>query len=133
MTFVRKLRGKLSWLLVFALAMAVAAPVGACLLAKRLRVVAPHLTEEEVQLYAHGNMHPKMTPYNLLAATPCVNGQADIFSCDKVDLMGHLNLSQIGGGAGNDLWGWTDPVTRRGDRHRRPYQRHGLCGRFRSR
>ncbi len=86
-------------------------PVDACLLAHRLRVVAPHLTEQEVQLYAHGNMNPQKLAYKLLAATPCVNGQADIFACDGVDLLGHLNLSEIGGGAGNDLWGWTDPVT----------------------
>ena len=83
----------------------------ACLLAKRLRVVAPHLTEEEIQLYAHGNMMPLKAHYELKAAAPCVGGQADIFPCDGVDLLGHLNLSEIGGGDGNDLWGWTDPVT----------------------
>ncbi|MEM7354295.1 MAG: hypothetical protein AAF657_26050, partial [Acidobacteriota bacterium] len=86
-------------------------PVEACLLANRLRVVAPHLTEEEVMLYAHGNMTPRKVAYKLLTAAPCVNGQADIFTCDGVDLLGHLNLSEIGGGDGNDLWGWTDPVT----------------------
>jgi choice-of-anchor B domain-containing protein len=36
---------------------------------------------------------------------------ADIFQCENVDLVGFLTLAQIGGGSGNDLWGWTDPVT----------------------
>ncbi len=103
-----------SWIAVGTVALIVAttaAPAAACLLAERLRVVAPHLTEEEIQLYAHGNMDPVRIPYHLTAATPCVGGQADIFTCDNVDLLGHLNLSEIGGGNGNDLWGWTDPVT----------------------
>ena len=36
----------------------------------------------------------------------CVNGTADIFQCSNVDLLGHLDLSQIGGGQGSDSWGW---------------------------
>ena len=96
----------------FTLVLALVAPTAyGCLLAKRLRVVAPHLTEEEVMLYAHGNMDPVKKHYSLAAKTACVGGQADIFTCNGVDLLGHLNLSQIGGGGGNDLWGWTDPVT----------------------
>ena len=88
-----------------------AAPADACLLAHRLRVVAPHLTEAEIELYAHGNMDPHKIHYELPAAAACVGGQADIFTCDGIDLLDHLNLSEIGGGNGNDLWGWTDPVT----------------------
>lgn len=98
-------------LLVLAVGLSAVKPAVACLLAHRLRVVAPHLTEEEVALYAHGNMIHQKIHYRLAAATPCVNGRADIFTCDGVDLLGHLNLSEIGGGGGNDLWGWTDPVT----------------------
>ena len=93
------------------IALTTAVPADACLLAKRLRVVAPHLTEAEIELYAHGNMDPLKVHYELKAAATCTGGQADIFSCDGVDLLGHLNLSEIGGGDGNDLWGWTDPVT----------------------
>jgi choice-of-anchor B domain-containing protein len=46
-----------------------------------------------------------------LSATPCVNGYAAQFPCDNVDLLAYLPLSNIGGGNGNDIWGWTDPVT----------------------
>lgn len=44
---------------------------------------------------------------------PCVNGMAGSFSCRDVDLLAFLPHSEIGGGSGNDLWGWTDPQTGR--------------------
>lgn len=44
-------------------------------------------------------------------AHPCVDGDAEGFPCQRVDLLAHLPLDTIGGGGGNDLWGWTDPKT----------------------
>ena len=44
-------------------------------------------------------------------ATPCVGGFAGIYPCHNVDLLAFLPLSTIGGGSGNDVWGWTDPLT----------------------
>ena len=41
---------------------------------------------------------------------PCVDGFAGIYPCDQVDLMSHMNLSAVGGGEMNDIWGWTDPL-----------------------
>ncbi len=41
----------------------------------------------------------------------CVDGMAAIFPCKNVDLAGFVPLEQLGGGTGNDIWGWTDPVT----------------------
>jgi choice-of-anchor B domain-containing protein len=46
-------------------------------------------------------------------ATPCAGGMAGIYPCQNVDLMAFLPLAAIGGGNGNDVWGWTDPVTGR--------------------
>ncbi|WP_181770537.1 choice-of-anchor B family protein [Amycolatopsis pittospori] len=43
------------------------------------------------------------------AGVPCVNGKADIYPCKNVDLLSVLPLSGLGGGNGNDIWGWTDP------------------------
>jgi choice-of-anchor B domain-containing protein len=43
----------------------------------------------------------------------CVDGRAGEFPCSKVDLLSHLTLSELGGGSGNDLWGWKDPDTGR--------------------
>lgn len=50
-------------------------------------------------------------PSPLLGAKPCVGGFADIYPCENVDLLAFLPLASIGGGSGNDIWGWTDPVT----------------------
>lgn len=46
-----------------------------------------------------------------LSAISCVDGMADTYPCQNVDLLSFLPLSDIGGGSGNDIWGWTDPVT----------------------
>lgn len=82
----------------------------ACLLDDRLRVVAPHLIESQVMALAHGTMTTQVVSYNLEGPSDCVDGMADIFPCENVDLVGVLALDEIGGGSGNDLWGWTDPV-----------------------
>ncbi len=44
--------------------------------------------------------------YKYVGPQNCVAGKADIFQCNQVDLLGHLDLSQIGGGQGSDSWGW---------------------------
>jgi len=44
---------------------------------------------------------------------PCSGGDAAGYSCEGVDLASFLPLSILGGGDGNDLWGWTDPATGR--------------------
>ncbi|MBB5953911.1 choice-of-anchor B domain-containing protein [Saccharothrix tamanrassetensis] len=43
------------------------------------------------------------------AGVPCAGGKADIYPCKNVDLLSVLPLSAMGGGNGNDVWGWTDP------------------------
>jgi choice-of-anchor B domain-containing protein len=44
---------------------------------------------------------------------PCTNGMAGSFPCRAVDLLAFLPHADIGGGNGNDVWGWTDPQTGR--------------------
>ncbi|MCI0397259.1 MAG: choice-of-anchor B family protein [Chloroflexi bacterium] len=46
-----------------------------------------------------------------LAAVPCVSGSAGGYPCNNVDLLAFMPLANIGGGQGNDIWGWTDPQT----------------------
>lgn len=46
-----------------------------------------------------------------MALTPCVNGFAGSYPCNNIDLLSFMPLSAIGGGQGNDIWGWTDPQT----------------------
>lgn len=43
--------------------------------------------------------------------TTCSGGMAGSYPCSNIDLMAFLPLSQIGGGNGNDIWGWTDSTT----------------------
>ncbi len=47
---------------------------------------------------------------------PCTEGEAGIFSCDMVDMLAFLPISELGGERGvqmNDIWGWTDPESGR--------------------
>jgi choice-of-anchor B domain-containing protein len=77
-------------------------------------------------VYAHegehhsegGNGQPNDAPLAALGYTPCVNGMAGTFPCNKVDLAAFLPLASIGGPANptandiaNDIWGWTDQQT----------------------
>ena len=39
----------------------------------------------------------------------CSEGLAGPFPCRDIDLMAFLSHFEIGGGTGNDIWGWTDP------------------------
>ncbi len=48
-----------------------------------------------------------------LPITPCVGGFAGIYPCNSIDLLTFMPLSQIGGGNGNDIWGWVDPLNQR--------------------
>ncbi len=45
------------------------------------------------------------------APVPCVAGMAGVYPCDKVEMLANMPLTAIGGGAGNDVWGWTDSTT----------------------
>jgi choice-of-anchor B domain-containing protein len=58
-----------------------------------------------------GNGQPGNQPLAALGFTPCVNGMAGTFPCHNIDLASFLPLAEIGGGTGNDIWGWTDPLT----------------------
>ncbi len=46
----------------------------------------------------------------------CTDGMAASFPCDNVDLIAYLPVHEMGGVRGlatNDVWGWTDPETKR--------------------
>ncbi len=46
-----------------------------------------------------------------VAQTPCNNGMAGVYPCDKIDLQSRISLTEMSAGSGNDSWGWTDPDT----------------------
>ncbi|TDQ32706.1 choice-of-anchor B family protein [Zeaxanthinibacter enoshimensis] len=45
--------------------------------------------------------------------TPCEDGFAGTYPCNGYDLIGRITLQDMGAIAGNDIWGWTDPLTAR--------------------
>jgi choice-of-anchor B domain-containing protein len=47
------------------------------------------------------------------AGVACTDGMAGAYPCRDIDLLAFLPHGEIGGGSGNDIWGWTDPVTGR--------------------
>jgi choice-of-anchor B domain-containing protein len=50
------------------------------------------------------------------AARRCEDGRNGIFGCENIEVVAHLPTSALGGERGawvNDVWGWSDPVTRR--------------------
>ncbi len=53
---------------------------------------------------------------DLSEGAPCQNSPGEheglasrYYPCKNVDLVGYVHLSELGGAAGNDSWGWTDP------------------------
>jgi choice-of-anchor B domain-containing protein len=48
-----------------------------------------------------------------LPETTCTDGFAGPYPCRDIDLLSFLSHAEIGGGTGNDIWGWTDPETGR--------------------
>ncbi len=48
-----------------------------------------------------------------VAGAACSNGTAAGYPCQNVDLLAFMPFSAIGGGQGNDVWGWTDSATGR--------------------
>jgi choice-of-anchor B domain-containing protein len=55
-------------------------------------------------------------PVARLEALPeatCSGGNAGPYPCRDVDLLSFLPHAELGGGSGNDIWGWTDPATGR--------------------
>ena len=64
------------------------------------------------------------TAQKAVRGIPCENGTAGGYACDRVDLLAHLSLQELGAADSillNDVWGWTDPETNR---------EHALVGRM---
>ncbi len=70
------------------------------------------LSPEQLARLDH-HMDFTLVPYSIEAAVPCVDGTADVYSCERVDLMAVIQPPELGSTAGNDIWGWTDPKTSR--------------------
>jgi choice-of-anchor B domain-containing protein len=69
---------------------------------------------------AHDAAHEEQGGH-LSGMVSCDFGDADGFSCARMDMLSWLDLDQLGGSRGNDIWGWTDPLDGR---------EYALVGRF---
>ncbi|MCP4205329.1 MAG: choice-of-anchor B family protein [bacterium] len=85
----------------------------ACHLPDHLRKQEASLTKAQLALLAHGGSKRQQIAYEMEQLSSCSNGRADIFLCENIDLLAHFPLSEIGGGTGNDIWGWAEPQTGR--------------------
>ena len=65
-----------------------------------------------VRLRAQADVQPRAR-LEALPETACTNGFAGPYPCRDIDLLAFLPHGEIGGGSGNDIWGWTDPQTGR--------------------
>ena len=70
--------------------------------------IPPH-ARDAMRAFHDDHHHNENLP--AMDITACDGGLADVYPCSNVDLMAFLPLDQIGGGNGNDIWGWTDPLT----------------------
>ncbi|MFQ5789657.1 MAG: choice-of-anchor B family protein [Acidobacteriota bacterium] len=103
-TLDRKLKTFLCSLILFASDVGTATPAGP--------QASPH-----PRTFAHeGGVGTPEHDLEPMSRTPCENGVARVFPCGHIDLLAFLPLSHIGGDGrttANDIWGWTDPETRR--------------------
>ncbi len=81
-------------------------PTQACHTPARSAVIGKKYPDADFVKLMHTAHSQSYKGYQLKSAQNCDNGQADIFSCQNIDLMGHLDLTKIGGGQGSDSWGW---------------------------
>ena len=52
------------------------------------------------------------TPFIGEPLAKCINGFAGEYPCNNYDLLAHISLTDLNlSTAGNDCWGWTDPLT----------------------
>lgn len=72
---------------------------------------SPHDVLHQRKLADRAIAQPLQSQGQVGAVVPCVDGFAAEFPCQNVDLLAHLPFDLIGGGGGNDIWGWTDPTT----------------------
>ena len=86
-------------------------PVGAIPLPERWR--ARGLSEEAWEQLVFGDEEALVGDVKsaFLHLQECIDGMAGGYPCLNVDLYELVTLAAMGGSRGNDIWGWTDPVT----------------------
>jgi len=88
-------------------------PVQACHTPSRSAIIGKNYPDMDFAKLMHAAHDQPYTGYQFKGSGSCLGGMADVFPCDHVDLLGHLDLPTIGGGQGSDSWGWKDPNSNR--------------------
>lgn len=83
-------------------------PVDACHTPSRSVIIGKQYPDMDFVKLMHAAHQQPYTGYQLQGTGECIDGMADVFPCQRVDLLGHLDLPAIGGGQGSDSWGWKD-------------------------
>lgn len=78
----------------------------ACQTPARSAIIGKKYPDWDFAKMMHAAHNQPYTGYQFKGTTTCNNGVADGFPCNNIDLIGHLDLPQIGGGQGSDSWGW---------------------------
>lgn len=81
-------------------------PAQACHTPARSAVLGKKYPDMDFAQMMHAAHNQPYTGYKFKGKMICNGGMADIYPCQNVDLMGHLDLGSIGGGQGSDSWGW---------------------------
>ena len=69
--------------------------------------------EQQLAMVSALDRREAMLGLESLGPKTCVDGEAAGYACHRVDLASFVPLPALGGGEGNDSWGWTDPKTQR--------------------
>jgi choice-of-anchor B domain-containing protein len=78
---------------------------------RRVRYLLVPLTIVSLSLIPVGSPAAAQSPSGTQGPIECVNGMAGVYPCDNVDLLSFVPNGNMGGGTGNDVWGWTDSLT----------------------
>ena len=81
-------------------------PTQACHTPSRSAIIGKKYPDMDFAKMMHAAHNQPYTGYQFKGTSTCNNGTAGGFACKNVDLMGHLDLPNIGGGQGSDSWGW---------------------------
>jgi choice-of-anchor B domain-containing protein len=77
---------------------------------RRTRILLVSLTVLSLLLMPVGSPATAQQTPGQLGPIECTDGFAGPFPCDNVDLLSLVPIGRLGGGTGNDIWGWTDPA-----------------------
>lgn len=83
-------------------------PVQACHTPARSAIIGKKYPDTDFAKIMHAAHNQKYIGYKFKGTEACTNGFVDKFPCKNIDLVGHLDLPDIGGdgSSGSDSWGW---------------------------